>query len=133
MSENIFLNVEEMLKEFASTLQLVRIYSVEHPRAQQAIKNFFAILTNILREESSISFGVIEGEIFYKERVFFNLQERLKDFVQILEDNNINTVSIYTPIYICTHNNKSCITSGYYFCRRGRSLCQGRIRIPYVR
>ena len=86
------INIKNLIKELASSFQIVSIYDVQHPLAQNAIQQLYAKLTEMLGRTKEISFGIADDEVFCGKEVFFDLKIIAKDFIQILKEKDINYI-----------------------------------------
>jgi len=73
--------VADFLCELSSSLQVLKIYTQDHPKSKQAIELLYKKLDSILRDEEEIVIGIVGNEFAFKNEIFFDLSQRLKDFM----------------------------------------------------
>ncbi len=81
--------IELFLKELASALQIIMLYSQTHPKSEEAIDNIYKILREILESSKDITIGFVGGELVYDKEVFFELSKKLGVLTKNLEDKGI--------------------------------------------
>lgn len=69
----------EIVKFFGMVLSQYRLYSDQHPAAQVAIRNFSARLDLVLRSESTLTLGLVEGRLIMNEHPLDNKKTGFAD------------------------------------------------------
>ena len=94
MPESKHENIQDIVKQLASCLQLVKMYSCSHPRAQEEISSLYDKMRVALGTQSEIEIGFIKDEVFYQNQIFFDLSLRLKDFLKEFENRALSVLRI---------------------------------------
>ncbi|MCM8786739.1 MAG: hypothetical protein NC935_01640, partial [Candidatus Omnitrophica bacterium] len=90
--------VEGFIKDFVSLLQIARIYTIEHPKFNQALQSVFKSLKEILLEKETLTFGFIGGEIAFENEIFFELSKKIKDTIDFFKKKDIEKITFYKNI-----------------------------------
>jgi HD-GYP domain-containing protein (c-di-GMP phosphodiesterase class II) len=91
-------SIEKIIRDISSTIQSVRIYTVQHPRARKAIDELFNAVQSLLSSAGEVSFGLAGDELFSGKDIFFHLTGQLSDFIKTLRDVEIERVRMRAPL-----------------------------------
>ncbi len=81
--------VKEFLRKLAAAYQGIKIYTLKHLAAQKDLEDIFNEISSLLSTEKVFSFGLLGDEIFYEDKIFFDLSSVVRDFVKDLKNRNI--------------------------------------------
>lgn len=84
--------LEKILRCISSTIQSIRIYTSDHPKANEAISEIFVLLKDYQRSFGDCEFGLAGDEFFSAKDIFFDLSKQLKDLRSLLQKNQIQRV-----------------------------------------
>lgn len=90
MDKNLI--IETIIRGISSTLQSVKIYTVEHRTAQKAIDVIYNSITEYVQQYGDLEFGIAGDELFSGKEIFFNLSKQLKELIDLLKDKNIERI-----------------------------------------
>lgn len=85
--------LEKILRMLSSTIQSVRIYTVEHPKAQKAIEDVYSSIMDYCSEFGTCEFGLANDEVFSGKEIFFDLSSQLKDLTRVLQTSKIQRIA----------------------------------------
>ena len=85
--------IENSLRSLISSLQLARIYPLEHPKFKESLENAHNSLRNLLEERSELVIGIIGEELAFEKEVFFNLSKSVKPFIQYLKERGVERIA----------------------------------------
>jgi len=84
--------IQEFIKNLATSFQIVKIYTPNHPKFKEIIDNTFSLLNQVLTEKKELTIGIVEDEFVFEKEVFFELSKRLKIFIDYLKKYNIEKI-----------------------------------------
>ncbi|MBU0694174.1 MAG: HD domain-containing protein [Candidatus Omnitrophica bacterium] len=84
--------IEYFLKDLIASLQVAKIYTVEHPRFSDSIDKSFKGLRDILEHREELAIGIIGEEIACGEEVFFELSKKVKSTSVYLRERGIERI-----------------------------------------
>ena len=84
--------IEDFLKDLAVSLQVAKIYTVEHPNFNVAIEKVYASLSDILNFRQELVIGLVGDEFAFEKEIFFDLSKKLKYFIFSFKEKNIERV-----------------------------------------
>lgn len=88
----MFDKVEGFLKNLMSLLQLVKIYSLNHPKSIDVINKTYENLLNILAEREELTIGIIGEEMAFEKEIFFALSKLSQPFIKNLKEKEIEKI-----------------------------------------
>ncbi|MEM7816668.1 MAG: HD domain-containing protein [Candidatus Aenigmatarchaeota archaeon] len=90
--------VEEFLKNLASSMQIAKIYTIQHPKFKLSIENLYKDLRKILTEREEVIIGIIGKEFAFDKEVYIELSIRLKQFIEFLTSKGIEKITFYKEL-----------------------------------
>ena len=84
--------IKELIRDFSSSLLMVGIYTIQHPRAKSALDNLYGQFLNIFKDTDELHLGVVGDEIFSGSNIFFDLTSQVKDFINVLKEKNLEFI-----------------------------------------
>lgn len=84
--------IEKYLRELVVSLQVARIYTVKHPKFEEASSAALATLKNILQQNSQLTIGIIGDELAYEREIFFDLSKKIKAAINIFKEKGIERI-----------------------------------------
>lgn len=84
--------IKDLIKALSSTLQMVAIYTNQHPRAKTAIEKLYAGFSGIFTTLEEVHIGVVGSELFSGTQIFFELTTQVKDFILVLQEKQIEFI-----------------------------------------
>ena len=85
--------VEIFLKELSSALQVLMLYSDNHPKSEEAINSVYKRLTDVLGTFREITIGFVGGELVFGKEIFFELSKQAGILTKNLESKGIEKVT----------------------------------------
>ena len=86
-------SIEDSLRRLVSSLQLARIYPLEHPKFREALDAAYASLQELLRQKEELVVGIVGEELAVENEIFFDLSRTLKPMIQHLKERKIERIS----------------------------------------
>ncbi|MCM8774215.1 MAG: HD domain-containing protein [Candidatus Omnitrophica bacterium] len=86
------LELEKFLTEFASALQVVKLYTLEHIMSKQAVDKVYERLLEILNRNEEIVIGIVGEEFVSGKEVFFELSKRMRYLISDLISKGIEKI-----------------------------------------
>lgn len=90
--EKFSLRIKNLIKTLSSTLQMVGIYTIQHPRARTAVDELYEEFVNIFERVDELHFGVVGDEIFSGSQIYFDLTSQVKDFINVLKEKELEFI-----------------------------------------
>jgi putative nucleotidyltransferase with HDIG domain len=84
--------IENFLKDLAVSLQVAKIYTIEHPNFNVAIEKTYASLSDILNYREELVLGLVGDELAFEKEIFFDLSKKLKYFIFSLKEKDIERI-----------------------------------------
>lgn len=88
MSENI----ENSLRELIASLQLAKIYPLEHPAFKNSVDKAYEGLRALLEEKGELVIGIVGEELTSGEEIFFNFSRSVKPFILYLKQRGVEKI-----------------------------------------
>lgn len=88
----------DAIKELLVTLQVVKLYGLNHSIAAKAIDNTFSILQDYLNQRDELVFGIIGEELAFEKEIFFDLSKHLKQMITYFKDRGIERIAINSSL-----------------------------------
>lgn len=85
--------IEDSLRSLISSLQLAKIYPLEHPKFKESLENAHNSLRNLLKERNELVIGIIGEELAFEKEIFFDLSKSVKPFIQYLKERGIERIA----------------------------------------
>ena len=85
--------VEIFLKELSSALQVLMLYSDNHPKSEEAINSVYKRLTDALGTFREITIGFVGGELVFGKEIFFELSKQTGILTKNLESKGIEKMT----------------------------------------
>lgn len=85
--------LEKILRLISSTIQSVRIYTVEHPKAKQAVKEVYSSLMEYCASFEICEIGIAGNEIFSGKEIFFELSKQLSELIDLLKSAKVERLN----------------------------------------
>ena len=79
-------SIEDSLRRLVSSLQLARIYPLEHPKFREALDGAYVSLQELLRQKEELVVGIVGEELAVENEIFFDLSRTLKPMIQHLKE-----------------------------------------------
>jgi putative nucleotidyltransferase with HDIG domain len=86
-------NVKSFLKHLASCPEYAKIYHFSHPEVTKAINKTYADLQVLLRQQPEIIIGIVGDELTFQDDIFFDLSQRLSNFIRLLKGKGIEKMT----------------------------------------
>jgi len=90
--------VETLIKDIISSLQVAKLYTVAHPRFKKYIAKTYESLKRILQEKDELVIGIIEGEFVFEKEIFFDLSKTAKQMVDYLKERGVEKIVFFRLI-----------------------------------
>ena len=87
--------VEEVLKDLISAMQISRLYPDWHPQFNIGIEKSFLSLNKALSERQEIVIGIVGEEFAFENEIFFDLSRRSKPVIQYLKERGVERIGFY--------------------------------------
>lgn len=84
--------LEKILRCISSTIQSIRIYTAEHPKAAEAISEVYVLIKDYHGNFGDCEFGLAGEEFFSGKDIFFELSKQLNELCGLLQKNQIQRV-----------------------------------------
>lgn len=85
--------IEKYLKELIVSLQVARIYTINHPKFEEVSNAAFVTLKDILQQNYEFTFGIIGDELAYEREIFFDLSKKVKAAIHIFKGKGIERIT----------------------------------------
>lgn len=85
--------IEDSLRSLVSSLQLARIYPMEHPKFREALETAYASLISLLSQRDELVVGIVGEELAVDKEIFFELSRTLKPMIQHLKERNVERIT----------------------------------------
>ena len=132
--------VEQFLKDFLSSLQVAKIYTVKHPKFEESAEVVFNQLQDVLSSREEMVIGIVGEELAFEKEIFFDLSRKAKGVILYLKDAGVERVSFHRGIkkkelvdfisYLVTYSSQLNIDIQQYFSGIGiRNITVGRIKV----
>ena len=86
-------SIEDSLRRLVSSLQLARIYPLEHPKSREALDAAYVSLQGLLSRKEELVIGIVGEELAVENEIFFDLSRTLKPMIQHLKERKIERIS----------------------------------------
>lgn len=87
-------HIQDIIKKISSTIQCIKIYTLEHPRSIRSIDETFALIKEFFSAYGDVEIGLADQEFFSGKEVFFQLSQRLPDLIEIFKKTGIEKLNI---------------------------------------
>jgi len=88
--ENINFRVKNLIKSLSAALQMVKVYTLSHRRAEQVVEELYEEFRRVFGLiEGSIKIGLVRDELFFRREIYFDLTVFVKDFIKVLRERHI--------------------------------------------
>ncbi|MFH1902028.1 MAG: HD domain-containing protein [Candidatus Omnitrophota bacterium] len=84
--------IEYFLKDLVASLQVAKIYTIEHPKSSDSIDKTFKELGGILEHMEELVVGIVGEELASGEEVFFELSKKVKSTSIYLRERGIERI-----------------------------------------
>lgn len=81
--------IEDSIKDVISSLQLAKIYPLEHPKFKESLEKAWMSLLSLLDERDELVIGIIGDEVAFEKEVFFDLSRMVKPLIQYLKEREV--------------------------------------------
>lgn len=86
--------LEARIRDFISSLQLAKIYPLEHPQFQESLHKAYAGLRYLLSDKSELALGIVGEELAVEKEILFDLSKTIKPLIQYLRNRGIERIII---------------------------------------
>jgi putative nucleotidyltransferase with HDIG domain len=91
-------NIENIIRELVSTLQVARIYTVAHPRFQDAATKSYELVNKVVRQRGELVIGIIGEELAFEKEIFFQLSAKLGNVIRFLKSRGIEKIIFHKEL-----------------------------------
>jgi len=84
--------LNKFLLTLATAIQSGKIYTDNHPKYSESVKEAFISLQIILQEEKELVLGIVDKELAWKDEILFDLSQKLKSFIIYLKSRDIERI-----------------------------------------
>jgi HD-GYP domain-containing protein (c-di-GMP phosphodiesterase class II) len=84
--------LNKFLLTLATAIQSAKIYTENHPKYSESVKEAFISLQNILQDDKELVLGIVDKELAWKDEILFDLSQKLKSFIIYLESRDIEKI-----------------------------------------
>lgn len=85
--------VEDSLRDLVSSLQLAKIYPLEHPKFKASVEAAISSLRELLRQRKELVIGIVEDELAFENEIYLDLSKNLRPIIQYLKDRGVQRIS----------------------------------------
>jgi len=90
--------IEELIKNMARAIQLARMYAENHKLTQDAIQNFYNVLSNLLAGNQELTIGIIGDEFAFHKEPLYEFSKKRKGFINHLKALGIKKISFFVGV-----------------------------------
>lgn len=91
-------DIEDVIKDFVSTIQIAKLYTVEHARFKKYLDKTYESIQAILKEKEELVIGIVGEELAFEKEIFFELSQSVKPTILYLKDKGIERIMFYRPM-----------------------------------
>jgi len=84
--------INKFFLTLATAIQSGKIYRENHPKYSESVKIAFSSLQTILQDEKELVLGIVDKELAWKDKILFDLSQKLKSFIIYLESCGIERI-----------------------------------------
>ncbi|MDD5730245.1 MAG: HD domain-containing protein [Candidatus Omnitrophica bacterium] len=90
--------IEEVFRDIISTLQIAKLYTVEHPRFKKYLDKTYTSLQEALKEKPELIIGIVGEEFAFEKEIFFDLSRLSKPTISYLKERKIEKIIFYRAL-----------------------------------
>lgn len=90
--------IEEFLKNLTSSLQVAKIYTINHPRFNNTIDQVYDMLQDILSSSKELVIGIVGEELAYNKEIFFELSRKIQGVILFFKEIGIEKLCFYQGV-----------------------------------
>ncbi len=87
--------IESSFKDLLASLQIAKLYGVEHLLFKDAVRKAFLSIQDILKEKDDLIIGVVGEELAFEKEVLFDLSKSIKPAIIYLKERLIEKIAFY--------------------------------------
>jgi len=91
----MFEQIESAFRSIVSAMQIAQLYTTAHPRFSKFLDKAYDELQAILKSQSELVFGIVNGELAYGKEIFFDLSKNLSLAIMRLQQKGVERISFY--------------------------------------
>lgn len=84
--------LEASLRDLISSLQLAKIYPLDHPSFRDSLDKAWNGLLYLLSQDDELVIGIVGDELAFGKEIFFELSKMVKPLIQYLKERDIERI-----------------------------------------
>lgn len=131
--------VESFFTDLVTCLQILKIYTQEHPKFNEAASKAYTSLSDILKARDDLVIGIVGEEVAFEKKIFFDLSKKIQQVILYLKDKGIERIAFYRGvskdelinfIKFLTIRTDNITEADAHFSRMGiKNISAGKIRV----
>ncbi len=86
--------LEDYIRDFISSLQLAKIYPLEHPQFNESLHKAYTSLQHLLSKKSELALGIVGEELAVEREILFDLSKTIKPLIHYLKERGVERVIV---------------------------------------
>ena len=88
----------KLITLFSGAVKGIAFYPASHPAIRQPLAELYKIMTTAFSQESQISWGLIDGILFFDDHLFIAPSAALSDLANRMSEKSINRITVFSSL-----------------------------------